>query len=103
MGILISSFQGVLIRGVPIIHEWMLVYIHSTKFIAKTGSTLITTGATFQRDVLIPKKPSYADSVVMPSPPTQVSTMTIYVFNKCVLKAMLTVHIYTSSFVGIGR
>lgn len=38
----------------------------------------------------------------MPSPPTQVSTMTIYVFHKCVLKAMLTVHIYTSSFVGIG-
>ena len=31
-----------------------------------------TIGTTLQRDVLVPKKPSYADSVVIPSPPTKV-------------------------------
>jgi hypothetical protein len=33
-------------------------------------------GATLQRDVMIPKKPSYADSVVVPSPPTQTHFLT---------------------------
>jgi hypothetical protein len=43
-----------------------------TTAVENISNELSDSGTTLQRDVLVPKKPSYADSVVIPSPPTKV-------------------------------
>jgi hypothetical protein len=42
-----------------------------TTAVENISNELSDSGTTLQRDVLVPKKPSYADSVVIPSPPTK--------------------------------